>query len=143
MSQEYYALGTGRGAVAALRFLDHFLPSRVPAQYDYPVPELVDAPRLVLQTEREILDYLERHTAEPYALYWNDSRKTGEQAMLFYTRDGNIIYGLADFAAVPSERLEELARFVGATFCLLGSEERPPDTTPEFIAICRVAGGPT
>lgn len=136
MTQEYYALGAGRSAAAVLRFLDFFLPRRVPVCDDYPVPELADTPRLVLRSESEILEYLERHTAEPYSLYWNDPQGTGAQAMLFYTRDGNVIYGLADWSAAPSERLEELGRFVGATFCTLGTEQRPPDTTPEFVAMC-------
>jgi len=37
------------------------------------VPEFADAPKLVLGSEGEILEYLGSHKEEPYGLYWNDA----------------------------------------------------------------------
>jgi hypothetical protein len=58
--------------------------------------------------------------------------------MVFYTRDNHIIFGLAEDTPEPTGRLRELAGFVGATRSTLGSEQRPPDTADEFIALCSV-----
>lgn len=136
MTQEFYALGNDRSAKTVRGFLDHFLPNREPCCSNYSVPESSDAPHCVLVAESEILGYMERHPDEPYGLYWNDPRSPSAQAMVFYTRDGNVIFGLAEDAAEPANRLKELADFVGAEYATLGSEQRPPDTASEFIALC-------
>lgn len=137
MTHELYALGRDRSIEAVRAFLDHFLPEREPYADDYPVPEGSDSPKLVFKTETEILRYLADHPGEPYALYWNDGRASSTQAMLFYTADGNIIFGLAVETASPSESLGHLAAFLGAEFSMLGSEARPPSATAEFIALCQ------
>ena len=139
MTQELYALGYDRRTEIVRGFLDHFLPNRKPAAYDYPVPEHSDNPKAILNTESGILDYMECHPNEHYALYWEDAGTSWSQAMIFYTRDGNVIFGLAEDedAMNPIERLRELANFVGAEYSMLGSEQPPPDTTQEFIALCR------
>lgn len=137
MTQELYALGIDRTAQTVSAFLNHFLPNRESGCENYPVPESSDSPSLILRTEAEILEYLEQHPAEPYGLYWNDAGHSSAQAMAFYARDGKVIFGLAEDSASPAERLRELAEFVGAEYSILGSEQRPPDTAQEFIALCR------
>lgn len=136
MTQEFYALGNDRSANAVRGFLDHFLPERESCCSDYPVPESSDAPNCVLSAESEILGYMESHPKEPYGLYWNDARKSSTQAMVFYTRDGHVIFGLAEDTVEPTRKLKELADFVGAEYSTLGSEQRPPGTASEFIARC-------
>jgi hypothetical protein len=136
MTHEFYALGNNRSAKTVRGFLDHFLPEREPCCSDYPVLESSDAPLCVLRAESEILGYMERHPNEPYGLYWNDGQASSTQAMVFYTRDGHVIFGLAEDTAEPTRRLRELADFVGAEYSALGSEQRPPDTASEFIALC-------
>jgi hypothetical protein len=134
---ELYALGNDRTARFARVFLDHYLPAREPAQADYPVPEHADDPRVVFETEDEILEYLEARPAEPYGLYWN-TRSNGfpRMAMLFYTRDGKVIFGLADQMDDPVLRLRDHATFVGAEYSVIQWEERPPETSHEFIEVC-------
>ena len=136
MTQELYALSNKRSAHTIRGFLDHFLPNRKSCCDDYPVPEFSDVPQCVLTTESEILEYMECHPDETYGLYWDDAGKSYAQAMVFYTSDGNVIFGLAEDTAEPTKRLKDLADFVGATYSMLGSEERPPDTAHEFIALC-------
>lgn len=132
---EFYALSTDRSASAVRRFLSRFLTRPEPCADEHWIPEHADVPRLVLNTEDQILDYLEHHANEPYGLYWNEAG-SHRQAMAFYTRDGHVILGLADDPPDPATRLREIANFVGATHCLLTSEQRPPDTAAEFIALC-------
>ncbi len=136
MTQEFYALGNDRKASAVRAFLNHFLPNREPYCSDYPVPQYSGDPQLVPRSEAEILDYMEHHPFEPYALYWNDSGTSLTQAMIFYTRDGHVIFGLADDEPQHNLKLRELADFVGAEYSMLGWEQRPPDTSSEFIALC-------
>ncbi len=138
MTQEFYALGNDRSANTVRGFLDHFLPNREPCSSEYPVPESSDVPKCVLKTESEILDYMERYPDEPYGLYWDDAGRSSRQAMVFYTRDSHVIFGLAEETSEPTRRLRELAGFVGATYSRLGSEQRPPETAAEFIALCSV-----
>ena len=135
-TQELYALGNGRSVAAVRAFLDHFLPDRKPCCEDYPVPECSDSPKIVLSSESEILEYLENHQSEKYGLYWDDTGSSS-QAMVFYTSDGHVVFGLAEVVPVPAGRLAELARFVGARYAMFGWEQRPPDTAAEFIALCR------
>ena len=132
---EFYTLSTDRSASAVRRFLSRFLTRREPCADEHWIPEHADTPRLVLNTEDQILDYLEHHANEPYGLYWNGAA-SHRQAMAFYTRDGHVILGLADDPPDPAMRLREIVNFVGATHCLLTSEQRPPDTAAEFIELC-------
>lgn len=136
MTQEFYALGKDRSTRAVRRFLDYFLPHREPYCTDYPIPEHSNNPHSVLTSEAEILTYMERHPNEPYALYWNGTGASSAQSMIFYTRDGKVIFGLADDSLKREARLKELADFVGAEYSMLGWEQRPPDTAREFIALC-------
>ena len=136
MTEEFYALGADRSARTVRAFLDNFLPNREPFCESYPVPESADSPKVVLGSEVEILEYLGSHQEEPYGLYWNDPKSLA-QVMVFYTRDGHVVFGLAEEVPVPSRRLAELAAFVGARYAMKGSEQRPPETAEEFIALCR------
>jgi hypothetical protein len=141
MTQELYALGSNRSTRFAIAFLDHFAPNRKPCSDDYPVPESVDQPEVIFESEAEILAYLEAHPKEPYGLYWNDkASKEYEQAMLFYTSDGMVIFGLACEETTAEKRMQELRKFVGAEWAMMGWEQRPPETSTEFIALCKKVG---
>jgi hypothetical protein len=136
MTQECYVLGEDRSANFALAFLDHFLPRRIPFSDEYPIPESSDCPSIILRSDIDIITYLERHSTEPYGLYWNDSDQASViQAMLFYTRDEKVIFGIADEESRAEARLEEMKKFIGSKYALLGSESRPSDTAREFIAL--------
>ncbi|MDR3456627.1 MAG: hypothetical protein P4N60_04220 [Verrucomicrobiae bacterium] len=139
MTQEFYALGNDRTACNIRAFLDHFAPKRESCCEDYPVPESSGTPAFVFKTEGEILKYLEAHPDESYAIYWNHQGSSLNQAMVFYTRDGNVIFGLAEESETPDRRLQELAEYVGAKHALMGSEQPPPSTSREFVALCKKA----
>lgn len=140
MTQEIYALGANRSAGFALAFLEHFSPNRKPACDEYSVPEHYDYPKAIFKTEVEVLAYLEAHSNETYALYWNDRGSNDyEQAMLFYTSDGMVIFGLACEKSKSDMRMQELRNFIGAEWAMKGWEQRPPSTSTEFIALCRKA----
>lgn len=137
MTNELYALGEDRSAEAVLRFLDHFLPEREAIADEFTVPEFSDNPIEEFRTDRELIEYMGTHTSESYAVYWND-RVLGsfKQAMVFYTTDGKVIYGLAVENAGEDD-LQELTEFVRARYSRMGDEQRPPDVSTDFIAQCR------
>lgn len=137
MSQEIYALGENRTAFFAERFLDRFLPNRAPYADDFPVPESSDNPEVVHESVGDLLIYLEKHPQEPYGIYWNSKDPDSyDQAMLFYTRDGKVIFGLACEESEAEARARELKEFVGATYLLMSWEQRPPELSSDFIALC-------
>lgn len=127
MNQELYALSKDRSASAVLAFLDRFAPGRVPASVDYPVPAYGPVTTVTFETDREIMDYLQVHQHQPYNLYWNnfppDSVAT---AMVFYTRDGAVILGLAVDPEEAKARLAELAAFAKTKYFAFGWGAPPP-----------------
>jgi hypothetical protein len=137
VTQELYAFTSNRSAEFVLRLLDKALPQRMPVAQDYPVPESSDHPTQIFKSDLEILCHLERHSEEPYGIYWNDASAGSRlQAMAFYTRDGGLIFGIAGNFPDPESSLKALGSLVGAKFMRFGWEQRPPDTASEFIAQC-------
>ncbi len=140
---ELYAVCDARSAAAATAFLDAFLPARVEAAVDYPVPALSDSPEHTYTDVADLLAALERRGGEEYAVYWNRAgRGDPHQAMLMFTADGGMIAGLATSRPDPGALLQELAQTVRGNFAVVVLEQRPPDTLAEFRALCANATGP-
>lgn len=138
---EIYVLTTDRSVGAIRRFLDHYMPSRAPAALEYAIPEYANNPTQILTTDAALLAYMAMHPLEHYGVYWHE-QATGsslQTAMVFYTRDGAAILGLAGYFEDAYENLQDLAAFARAKHGWLTSEERPPDTAAAFIKQCQVA----
>jgi hypothetical protein len=66
--------------------------------------------------------------------------------MLFFTEDGGMILGLAMFSGLLTGRskkkfrgyIEPLRNFAGTEHVWVTSEQRPPDKTSEFVALCKI-----
>lgn len=137
MNQEIYVLSESRAADFSVRFLNEFLPDRIPASDDYYVPELSDTPSRVFYSDVDILEFLETNAAEPYGLYWNSAFEDQQvhQAMLFYTRDNHLILGLAVTPQSASDYFRRMMDFAQAKVGYFGAEQRPPETSAEFKAL--------
>jgi len=140
---ELYVACSERTQLMALRFLDHFLPERVPVAEDYPYPELVDRPDAVYTSVDPLFERLEAAPDQGYAVYFSRP-ESGEphQGILVFTADGGLIAGLAATLTQAGHRalLEEMASVVGGTDGYADGEGRPPDTLPTFHARCQSAG---
>jgi hypothetical protein len=138
---EFYFLSTDRTAEGVERFLAAYLPRNHGVHDEYLLPEFADesAARLTFADAKSIAGYLELHPDESYGLYWgsSDASQPYTMAMAFYTIDGNIIFGLAAWTDDPCRVLESLAAGFGAAHGYYTCESRPPDTTAEFLEICR------
>lgn len=137
---EVYMLCRAREKGAAVAFLDKFLPRRHSSADEFLFPELSDSTQEVYRSPEEVMERLELESNQSYALYW-DSDEAGarRQAMLFFTSDGEMIAGLVVPAVAASKALVELAEVVGGQFGFLTTENPPPETSAQFIDLCRAS----
>ena len=135
---EAYVLCQNRSTVLGLEFLNTFVPRRTPVADEFPYPELTESPLAIYQTAEDVMRRLELETEENYALYWDgDENQYASQGMLFFTKDGGMIAGLALTGKYYAKTLLDIANVVGGQFGIITSENRPPDTKAEFIDMCR------
>ncbi len=140
---EVYVLCGARTATLGETFLDAFLPGRREVADDYPVPELVDAPSIVLQDAPSLLRHLEQHPGEGYAVHWTRvGAGDPAHALLVFTTDGGMIAGLVTSRPDPGALMQALADLVGGAFGMTELECRPPETGEAFVLACRRAVGP-
>ena len=139
MTQEIYALAVDRKASTAEAFLEEFLPKRVAVADDYPVPAFSEHPTALFATAQQLMTYLELNPDEPYGIYWNatSGHSSNRQAMLFYTVDGCLIFGIAVQHNEAEIQLDRLVSYSGSGIGMFGSEERPPETACEFRVLAR------
>jgi len=138
---EVYVLCQERSADAAVRFLDKFLPVRRGVAEEYYYPENSDKPTFHTTDEAQLIAHLVQIPKSKYGIYWDQEAVSEPSlAMLFFTEDGGMIAGLAVPEEASKRYLGELAQDVRGRFGMVSFEERPPDTTEEFIYRCRSSG---
>ena len=129
---DVYVLSRDRSKATVLRFLDRFLPDREETQEDYSLPHLSDAPHIFFASQDELLDYLESHPSEPYALYWQSAvADDPRNAMVFPTSDGCMIYGLS-VEQRARRYLSEVMSFLKEGKGYVAFECPPPTTAAAF-----------
>lgn len=135
---EFYVLCESRSTELAKRFLDTFLPFRIPVAEDFPFPQYEDDSKAIFQTPEELMKCLEENKDEGYSFYWNSQCESGpDQAMLFYTEDGAMIVGLSGVNLAPADTLKKISKQVEGRYGYFTIESCPPNTRDEFIEICR------
>jgi hypothetical protein len=134
MTQEVYALAADRRTTTATKFLNYFMPNRLAVADEYPIPECSENLTRVFSTAEELMHYLAVNSTEPYGIYWNAALDEGliRQAMLFYTSDGYLIFGLAAKFSGSKTLLDQLIVYSGSGIGMMGTEQRPPETAVEF-----------
>jgi len=134
---EVYVLCGQRSSITAQRFLNAFAEHRRPVAEDFPFPEFADDPVHTYHDANELVELLETRPNEPYSIYWNVERGSlGEQVMLFFTSDGEMIAGIGGPLKPVEETLAAVASVVDGAFGYVTSGSCPPATTKEFKAIC-------
>lgn len=131
---DVYALCVDRSAVSFGKFRSAFLTHAEEAADEYEFPHLADSKEFITKDLPVILEKLYHEKEEDYAIYWRVYLDEGTTAaMMFFTDDGYIIYGLTvseDIAETVLEKLKKLfsSEIGGKTF-----EQPPPLNSKEFI----------
>jgi hypothetical protein len=141
---DVYVLANERTAAAVVAFLDHFLPNRVAAAEDYPVPEYADPPQRVFADPADVIEWCASRADQSYAVYWLNGRTSSEphSAHVFFLSDGGMVLGLSigqNGAGEPDELLRHLRSFVGSHVGYWTHEHPPAQSTDEFRRSASVA----
>lgn len=140
MTLDFYLLVETRSTDKALSFLDKFLPNRKVASIDFPFPQYADRPSNTFVDPLELMDYLSIRSSDSYSIYWNNIEEEHlfSNAMLFYTDDGKLIFGLSfdSELPIPEEKvsvLQEVIQFLDPQKYCLTAEEPPPENSVDFL----------
>jgi len=134
-----YVLSPERSATAAERFLDTFAPQREQSAEDYVFAQFTGQPLLIVKLAREAIQYCESHSAETQSLYFRNLGAGPEHAMLFFTSDGGLVFGLS-VVERPDEWFARLKDYVGSDCGYIAFESPPPVTVAEFRALAASVG---
>ena len=125
-----------------MSFLDTFLAKRKPVADEFPFPEYAESPVEIYRRPDDVIQRLEAEPNESYSIYWNSTDENLDRmAMLFFTRDGAMIAGLARDND-PRTMLSKIAGVVGGRFGFVTAESPPPDSVREFLVVCRESALP-
>jgi len=134
-----YVLTDKRTKKFILSFLDKFLPNRQEYTHVYEIPQLADHPVLVLQSDKELMEYLEQHKNEIHAIYWyNKEESVIRGAMCLFTSDGQVIIGIFCESLYPDTTnenhfLKELMNFCNSKTGLIEYQTPAARDTKEFL----------
>ena len=135
IESEVYVLCSARSDDVIYAFLDRFASKRTVTTDEYPIPENSDNPIAIIYSEQEIFRKLVKDTNESYAFYW-DCIFPIKMAMLFFTKDGNLIVGLAVYEPhVQSYYQQLLISVEGVCGYIQNAQEEspPPNCKNDFI----------
>lgn len=112
---DLYVISERRDSETIAEFLNEFLPLREESADNYAFPQYTDYPDVVFNNIDDALKKCIAVRDTVYSLYWRavDNKKP-EHAMLFFLKDGNVIYGLStdenhpDYAAKLLQRMKAL-----------------------------------
>lgn len=108
---DIYIIKKTRSKQAGWHFLNHFLPFRENSAVEFEVPQYAEEPLMVFQVAEDLMDYLEKQPTVPYGLYWQniDPTALNRHGMLFYTKDGYLIFGISRYAVSIEDTSNEEA----------------------------------
>jgi hypothetical protein len=132
---DVYVLAPKRTAETVERFLRWFAPTRTSCADEFSVPRFAKEAHTVFRTADELIAYCVAHPTEPHGIYWRCTHERDPaHAMVFFTPDGGLIFGLSvenDAAHWRAELMDD----TGSEIAWVGFEEPPPDTAAEFVAL--------
>lgn len=138
---DIYVIKKDRSKRNGLEFLDRFLPNRKESTDEYLIPQFSEKPIKVFEKAEKLMEFLELETSYTQAIYWSnlESESPNAHGMLFYTKDGCIIYGISrDANEIEAYRtaetcLKEMQVFLQTDKGYITYECPPEDTYEEFL----------
>ena len=131
---DVYVLSPDRSAKDAERFLDAFVPQREPSTSEYEFPQYAEQPQLVIRSAREAIHHCEAYPDKAHSLYFRNLGAGPAHAMLFFTSDGALIFGLS-VVERADEWFARLKELTGSKIGYVTFEEPPVATASEFRAL--------
>jgi hypothetical protein len=145
---DIYVAKETRSKKEALAFLNHFVPERVESADEYEFPQYTSITSRKFENVVELMDHLEKNSNEEYNLYWRsiDQNNLNRHAMLFYTKDGAIIFGISRDADSTGQLntenedscLDELMQYFSTDIGYITYEQTPADSFAEFKKVVKL-----
>lgn len=138
----YVAVKT-RSKRQAIDFLNHFLPNREESADEYEFPQYSSKTDKEFETVDKLMTYMELEEGAEYNLYWRGTNNSNpnKHGMLFYTRDGALIFGISRDADIgghlntdnEDECLRLMTEYFQTEIGYITYEDTPVDTFGEFV----------
>lgn len=109
---DIYVFQKSRSKQLVLDFLNHFIPFREESAVAYVVPQYAEDPIKEFKHAEDLMTFLEKHTHFGQSIYWRntDANSLNLHAMVFYTEEGNMIFGISR-TAEKAEEIEDTNQF--------------------------------
>lgn len=140
---DLYFLGNDRNSENINLFLNRYLPERKESISEYIVPQFSTTPERVFNKVDELMKYLMKETNLYYSIYWSNQNKASkiQHAMIFYTDDGKVIYGISAVGTYPFnfesiQLFEKIKKELKSDIGCITVEEPPPTNSAEFEFFC-------
>ena len=133
---DIYVLGSERTEQAIGDFLDHFLPSRIESADEYEIPQYSESPDVVYTKASDLIRHCCKNRNEVHTIYWRSDAQP-EHVMIFFLRDGALIYGISTPADVHQQVdrvAADLGVFLDTEKVIVSYEDLPPESSEGFHA---------
>jgi hypothetical protein len=142
---DIYVIQKSRSKTKGIDFLKHFLPMREESADEYFIPQYSENPIIEFDNADDLMTYLESNPEYSQSIYWRntDESNPNKHGMIFYTKDGNMIFGISRNADMSGnlktenedECLKEMKDFFNTELGYINYENPPADTYDEFVEI--------
>ena len=132
---DVYVLCEDRSLVSFGKFRA-FLTDAEEASDEYVFPHFADTPEFITNDLSVLLERLYLEKTEDHAIYWRVNLDGGiTSAMMFFTDDGYVIYGLTVAEENAKNMLEILKKLFSSEIGGITFEQPPPLNSKEFIEV--------
>lgn len=139
---DIYVIQKSRSKKLGIDFLNHFLPLREESADEYLIPQYSEDPISEFDNAEDLMIFLESNPEYSQSIYWRnkDDENLNKHGMIFYTKDGNMIFGIsrnADMSGnLTTENEDECLKLMKEYFQsdngYITYEDTPCETFSEF-----------
>lgn len=139
---DIYVIKESRSSKLGIDFLNHFLPQREESADEYLIPQYSDDPIQEFDNAMDVMIFMESNPDYSQSLYWRnlDDNSLNIHGMIFYTEDGNMIFGISRNADMSGNLntenedkcLQEMKKYFNAELGYIHYENPPANTLAEF-----------
>jgi len=142
---DIYVIKESRLKKMGIDFLNHFLPLREESADEYLIPQYSDNPIQEFNNADELMTFLESNQNHEQGIYWRnkDEHNLNKHGMIFYTEDGNMIFGISRNADMSGnlitdnedECLQKMKEYFNTDIGYIHYETPPASSFGGFVEI--------